>query len=60
VTDGKWTKEQLEQASRLFGIESVSDLNEAIANLRAVISILRRWDRETSAEDEDPDKTDSE
>ena len=50
MSNGNWTKEQLERARRLFGIESASELDRAVANITAMISILREWDREASAE----------
>ena len=37
----KYTKEQLEEARRLLGIESASKLNEALYNVHEFFSILR-------------------
>ena len=45
----RYTKEQLEEARRLFGIETKAQLDEALRNLRQFFSILREWEAEDEA-----------
>jgi len=41
-----YTKEQLEEARRPFGIETAAQLDEALYNVREFLSILQEWDQE--------------
>ena len=45
----RYTKEQLEEARRLFGIETAGQLDEALHNIREFFSILQEWDEEDRA-----------
>ena len=40
----QYSTETLETARELLGIDSADELDEALENFRAVISILREWD----------------
>ena len=42
----KYTEEQLEEARRLFGIETPERLDEAVRNFREFFSILQERDEE--------------
>jgi hypothetical protein len=44
VAAHKWSKEELDKARRLLGIETAEELDEAMANFRAYLSILRECD----------------
>ena len=46
----RYTKEQLEEARRLFGTETEGQLDEALYNLRQFFSILQEWDEEDESE----------
>ncbi len=48
----RWTQEDLDEARRLLGIETEEELDEAMANLRAYISILRECDRSCREQEE--------
>jgi len=52
VTSGNWTQEDLDKARRLLGIETEEELDEAMANLRAYISVLRECDRRDLEQDQ--------
>jgi|GEM_PF-2078325 len=55
----RYTKEQLEKARRLFGIETEGQLDEALYNLRQFFSILQEWgEAECSASDASVEPTD--
>jgi len=45
----RYTKEQLEEARRLLGIETAGQLDEALYNIREFFSILQEWDEEDRA-----------
>jgi len=49
MEETRYTKEQLEEARRLFGIETAGQLDEALRNVREFFSILREWDEEDRA-----------
>jgi len=49
VRETRYTKEQLEEARRLFGIETAGQLDEALHNIREFFSILQEWDEEDQA-----------
>jgi len=51
----KYTKEQLEEARRLFGIETPERLDEAVHNFREFLSILNERDAEDRALEADQD-----
>ena len=42
----RYTKDELEEARRLFGIETEGQLDEALYNVRQFFSILREWANE--------------
>lgn len=48
----RWTQEDLDKARRLLGIETAEELDEAMANFRAYLSILRECDRHHREQDE--------
>lgn len=53
----RWSAEEQElvEARRLLGIESAEELDEAIANLRAYLSILKECDsRDSEGTNGDP------
>jgi len=57
VAANRWSAEEQElvEARRLLGIESAEELDEAIANLRAYLSILKECDsRDSEGTNGDP------
>lgn len=49
MRETRYAKEQLEEARRLFGIETAGQLDEALYNIREFFSILQEWDEEDRA-----------
>lgn len=47
-----WSEEALDKARRLLGIERAEELDEAMANLRAYLSILRECDSRCREQDD--------
>ena len=56
----KYSKEQLERARELFGIETPEALDEAIANVRELISVLHEWDETERLEESSDSASDAE
>ncbi len=52
----KWSSEDLDKARRLLGIETAEELDEAIENFQAYLSVLRECDnRFRERDDEAPE-----